>query len=271
LKKLALHQTTNWKYIVYTTIYPRQKHQAALQTRQMPPEQWLWAPLTIVTGPQAPRKPGPTNDGRIKPDICGPDQVSTYSFGLFSGTSAASPHVAGAAALILDRYPTYSASQLWDCLVSSAIDMGNHNIYGHGRLNVSSCSSITGTNIVVGGGGGGGGGCFIATAAYGSPMAPQVKVLRDMRDRFLLFSDLGKTLVDVYYAYSPVAADFIAQHSALRAVVRVALYPLVGVSWVALKIGLGPTIGFFLVLGFCFLIGIYKLKRSHKKGTFRTR
>jgi len=97
------------------------------------------------------------------------------------------------------------------------------------------------------------------------------KVLRDMRDRFLLCSALGKTLVDIYYAYSPAAADFIARHTALRAVVRVGLLPLVGVSWVALKIGLGPTIGFFLVLGFCFLIGLYKLKRSHKKGTFRTR
>jgi len=60
--------------------------------------------------------------------------------------------------------------------------------------------------------------------------------------------------VDIYYAYSPAAADFIAEHAGLRAIVRVGLLPLVGVSWIALKIG-----------------GLYKLKRSHKKGTFRTR
>jgi subtilisin family serine protease len=228
--------------------------------------------LDWTTGPQeAFSSQGPTNDGRIKPDICGPDWISTYSLGFFSGTSAASPHVAGAAALILDRYPSYSASQLWDCLATSAIDMGDHNIYGHGRLNVSNCSSITSTSTVAGGGGGGGGGCFIATAAYGSPMAPHVKIFRDIRDRFLLCSDLGKTLVDIYYAYSPAVADFIARHTALRAVVRVGLLPLVGVCWVALKIGLVPTIGFFLVFGICFLIGLVKLKRSHKKGTFRTR
>jgi len=145
---------------------------------------------------------------------------------------------------------------------------GKDNIYGHGRLNVSGCSSITGTSIVVGGGGGGGG-CFIATAAYGSPMAPQVKVLREMRDRVLLCSALGKILVDFYYAHSPAAADFIAEHSGLRAVVRVGLLPLVGVSWVALKIGLVPTIGFLLVFGIC-LIGLVKLKNSHRKGAFRT-
>jgi len=84
---------------------------------------------------------GPTNDGRIKPDICGPDNVSNYTYAplLFGGTSAATPHVAGAAALILDRYPTYSVSQLWGCLTASAIDMGTigkDNIYGHGRLNL---------------------------------------------------------------------------------------------------------------------------------------
>jgi len=227
-----------------------------------------------TTGPQeAFSSQGPTNDDRIKPDICGPDLISNFTFGTFEGTSATTPHVAGAAALILDRYPTYSASQIWDCLAVSAIDMGSSgkdNIYGHGRLNVSSCSSISGTSIVVGGSGGGGGGCFIATAAYGSPMAPQVKVLREMRDRFLLCSGLGKTLVDVYYAYSPAAADFVAQHAALRAVVRVGLLPLVGVSWVALKIGLVPTIGFLLVFGICF-IGLVKLKKSNKKGAFRTR
>jgi subtilisin family serine protease len=133
--------------------------------------QTFWA-----TGPQESfSSQGPTNDGRIKPDICGPDFVSSYiNNGWFAGTSAASPHVAGAAALILHKNPTYSVSQLWNALTSSAIDMGScgkDNIYGYGRLNLGGGG---GSNCVsfAGGGGGGGGGCFIDTAAYGSPLEP---------------------------------------------------------------------------------------------------
>ncbi len=97
-----------------------------------------------TTGPQEPySSQGPTNDGRTKPEICGPDGVSSYAYGdSFFGTSAASPHVAGAAALILSIDPTYSVSQLWNALVSSAIDMGSSgqdNIYGYGRLNLNNC------------------------------------------------------------------------------------------------------------------------------------
>lgn len=220
---------------------------------------------------------GPTNDGRIKPDICGPDNVSNYTYTpfLFGGTSAASPHVAGAAALILDKYPGYSVFELWNALTSSAIDMGDtgkDNIYGCGRLNLGGGGNGTcirtdeflddgSTSVSIGGGGGGGGGCFIATAAYGSPMAPQVKVLREIRDRFLLTNSPGKALVNFYYAFSPKAADFISEHAGLRAMVRVGLLPLVGLSWIALKTGLVPLIGFILVLGMC-LIGLIKLKTS---------
>jgi hypothetical protein len=108
-------------------------------------------------------------------------------------------------------------------------------------------------------GGGGGGGCFIATAAYGSPMAPQVKVLREIRDRFLLTNSLGKSVVNFYYAFSPKAANFISRHAGLRAMFRVGLLPLVGLSWIALKTGLGPLIGIAFVFGIC-LICLVKLK-----------
>ena len=229
--------------------------------------------LDWATGPQEYYSSrGPTNDGRIKPDICGPDYVSNYVYNLvrgtrFSGTSAATPHVAGAAALILDENPGYSVSQLWNALTSSAIDMGScgkDNIYGYGRLNLGggggfSCTSASG---------GGGGGCFIATAAYGSSMEPHVKVLREMRDRFLLTNSLGKTLVDFYYTYSPKAADFITGHAGLRAIVRVGLLPLVGFSWVSLKIGFVSTFCLIVLcsIGLIVLVRFNNTKDMKSKG-----
>lgn len=51
---------------------------------------------------------GPTTDNRLKPDLVAPDGVSTTSFGAFAGTSAASPHVAGAAALVKAANPSYT-------------------------------------------------------------------------------------------------------------------------------------------------------------------
>lgn len=80
-------------------------------------------------------------------------------------------------------------------------------------------------------------GCFIATAAYGSLMEPQVKILRDFRDRFLFDNAAGRSLVRLYYKYSPPIANFIAKHDSLRAMVRISLLPVVGVSWIVLKIG----------------------------------
>ena len=58
-----------------------------------------------------------------------------------------------------------------------------------------------------------GGGCFIATAAFGSYMEPNVKVLRNFRDRYLLTHRAAKASVRLYYIYSPPIADFIAKHS----------------------------------------------------------
>jgi len=114
------------------------------------------------------------------------------------------------------------------------------------------------------GGGGvgaaGGDSCFIATAAYGSCMEPHVKILRDFRDRFLITNTAGRALVGLYYTYSPPVAGFIAGHDALRAPIRWALLPLVGVAWLALHFGLLlplAIIVFFFML-FCTPIGIHR-------------
>ena len=92
---------------------------------------------------------GPTLDGRIKPELVAPTGVSTASYGAvdysgaynrggYHGTSAAAPHVAGAAALIKSANPSYSRDDLWDALLEATVDVGGRrgrdNTFGHGKL-----------------------------------------------------------------------------------------------------------------------------------------
>jgi uncharacterized repeat protein (TIGR02543 family) len=63
-------------------------------------------------------------------------------------------------------------------------------------------------------------GCFIATAAYGSPTAEQLDVLRGFRDGVLLESGAGSQFVALYYRLSPPVAEFISENSFLRTLVR---------------------------------------------------
>jgi hypothetical protein len=62
--------------------------------------------------------------------------------------------------------------------------------------------------------------CFIATAAYGTPAAAEINVLRQFRDEFLLRNPPGKAFVSIYYEVSPPIADFISEHEMLRIAVR---------------------------------------------------
>jgi hypothetical protein len=62
--------------------------------------------------------------------------------------------------------------------------------------------------------------CFIATAAYGTPTAEQIDVLREFRDVVLLESTAGSKFVALYYQLSPPVADFISGSSFLRTLVR---------------------------------------------------
>ncbi len=72
--------------------------------------------------------------------------------------------------------------------------------------------------------------CFVATAAYGTPMADEVGVLRRFRDRHLLTNPIGSELVALYYAVSPPIADEIAGSDAARSLVRTLLSPIVGIA-----------------------------------------
>ena len=77
--------------------------------------------------------------------------------------------------------------------------------------------------------------CFIATAAYGTPMAEEIGILREFRDEYLLTSPVGKALVDLYYRVSPPMAEFITEHPSLKPIVRAGLLPAVAMSTIAVN------------------------------------
>ncbi|MCL4215935.1 MAG: IPT/TIG domain-containing protein [Candidatus Hydrogenedentes bacterium] len=85
-------------------------------------------------------------------------------------------------------------------------------------------------------GGGGGGPCFIATAAYGTPLAESIEVLRVFRDTWLLDTAAGTAFVDAYYHLSPAVADVVAANPLLAAIVRIALIPVIAVVRVILAV-----------------------------------
>ena len=77
--------------------------------------------------------------------------------------------------------------------------------------------------------------CFIATAAYGTPMAEDIQILREFRDEYLLTNPLGQALVGLYYRVSPPMAEFITEHPSLKPVVRAGLVPAVAMSAIAVN------------------------------------
>ena len=76
-----------------------------------------------------------------------------------------------------------------------------------------------------------GGGCLIATAAYGTEMAPQVQFLREIRDNTVLSTSSGTAFMtgfnQLYYSFSPTIADMEREHPMFQEAVRVVLTPMI--------------------------------------------
>jgi subtilisin family serine protease len=97
---------------------------------------------------------GPTIDSRVKPDLVGPDSVSSYTFGPFlgcgvsgfAGTSAATPHVAAAAALVKQANPSFGPAELQAYLEERALDLGaagKDPAFGSGALSLGAAPRLT--------------------------------------------------------------------------------------------------------------------------------
>lgn len=110
---------------------------------------------------------GPTVDGRIKPEIVAADCSSTVTFGpnAFCGTSQSTPHVAGLAALVLQRFPSLTPVELADYLKGNAEPRGTvpNNTWGWGfaQMSPSQSDAPTGVTAVAGSG--------LATVSWSAP------------------------------------------------------------------------------------------------------
>jgi hypothetical protein len=102
-------------------------------------------------------------------------------------------------------------------------------------------------------------GCFIATAAFGSNMDRNVKILTKFRDKRLVTNSIGRGILEGYYKFSPAVADYLHKHPLARAVVRYALIPITGIAYISLSI---HPLALLFAFIFMLLTGVYCFKRS---------
>lgn len=90
-------------------------------------------------------------------------------------------------------------------------------------------------------------------------MAEEVRVLKSLRDNILLNSSLGKRFVEFYHEVSPLVADFISKHDALKAIVQWCLLSSAAMSWTALRIAFAATVALIVLFSALLVIGCVRL------------
>jgi hypothetical protein len=123
----------------------------------------------------------PTPETRAKPDLAGFDGVSTTlpQFSPFFGTSAAAPHVAAVAALLLSKDPFLTPPRIKSTLMSAAVDIGAPGydyVAGAGRLDAVAAASTVGV-ILIPGGGNAKSDCYVVAAVEGTHALKNAKTL----------------------------------------------------------------------------------------------
>jgi len=149
----------------------------------------------------------------------------------------------------------------------------NQKIMSQGTTNEELGSVLINGNCVSSFSAGPGGGCLIATATYGTELAPQVQQLRELRDNHLLQTELGTSFIEsfnkFYYSFSPIIADYERENYVFKEMVRLAITPMVsslsilnyvdmdsesevlgyGISLILLNIGMYVGIPAILIVG----------------------
>jgi len=132
------------------------------------------------------------------------------------------------------------------------------------------------------------GGCLIATAAFGSEMAPQVQFLREIRDNTVLQTESGSAFMigfnQFYYSFSPTVADYERENPAFKEAVKITLTPLLasltllqyadidsesemlgyGIGVILLNIGMYFVVPAVLIMKIRKRVNIEKLHKTHE-------
>ena len=119
--------------------------------------------------------------------------------------------------------PGFSSSKEAVLLICNITDVDDHQA----NFSTDSFTPVVNEPTLTPNSSSSGSGCFIATAAYGSYLHPQVQKLRHFRDNHLLTNVPGRAFVTLYYRYSPPLAEFIARHAFLRGMTRMFLTPII--------------------------------------------